>query len=167
MLLALDQPEDTSSIEGFTDNDDALRAAQLLQITDIGTVQTGVISDLGMWSLLPVLQAAGAVLPDQDWFALARDSALTQQSFTSLSPVLLGALLQSADNRRVAETVLLANWLMQTGPLEKLNPNDLAHVITALRTIGQDDVAQAMTEEILRAHLLDRFAAGMTDGTAS
>ena len=167
MLLALDQPEDTSSIEGFTDNDDALRAAQLLQIIDSGTVQTGVISDLGMWSLVPVLQAAGAVLPDQDWFALARDSALTRQSFTSLSPVLLGALAQSADNRRVAETVLLANWLMQTGPLEKLNPNDLAHVITALRTIGQDDVAQAMTREILRAHLLDRFAAGMTDGTAS
>ena len=130
-------------------------------------MQTGVISDLGMWSLVPVLQAAGAVLPDQDWFALARDSALTRQSFTSLSPVLLGALAQSADNRRVAETVLLANWLMQTGPLEKLNPNDLAHVITALRTIGQDDVAQAMTREILRAHLLDRFAAGMTDGTAS
>jgi hypothetical protein len=76
-------------------------------------------------------------------------------------------LAQSADNRRVAETVLLANWLMQTGPLEKLNPSDLAQVITALRTIGQDDVAQATTKEILRAHLLDRFAAGMTDGTAS
>ena len=63
--------------------------------------------------------------------------------------------------------MLLANWLMQTGALEKLNPNDLAQVITALRTIGQDDVAQAMTREILRAHLLDRFAAGMMDGTAS
>ena len=84
-----------------------------------------------------------------------------------LLPKKPGALLQSADDRRVAETVLLANWLMQTGPLEKLNPNDLAHVITALRTIGQDDVARSMADEILRAHLLGRFAAGMTGGTAS
>ena len=77
------------------------------------------------------------------------------------------AVTQAADNRRVAETILLTNWLLQTGPLETVNPEDLAKLVTALRSIGQEDVAKALGNEILRAHLLIRFAAGIVDGRAS
>jgi hypothetical protein len=79
----------------------------------------------------------------------------------------LAAVTQAADNRRVAETILLTNWLLQTGPLETVNPEDLAKLVTALRSIGQEDVAKALGNEILRAHLLIRFAAGIVDGRAS
>ena len=120
-----------------------------------------------MWPLLPVLQAAGAVMPDQDWLVLAKDTALTQRSFVSLSPIVLAAVTQAADNRRVAETILLTNWLLQTGPLETINPEDIAKLVTALRVIGQEHVAKELSKEILRAHLLIRFAAGIAYDTAS
>ena len=167
MLLAIAKPDDITLIEGFTDNDDALRAADLMKVIDRGELQAGVVRELDMWPLVPVLQAAGAVMPDQDWLVLAKDAALTLRPFISLSPIVLAAVTHAADNRRVAETILLTNWLLQTGPLETINPEDLAKLVTALRNIGQEDVAKALSKEILRAHLLIRFAAGVVDGTAS
>ena len=167
MLLAIAKPDDINLIEGFTDNDDALRAANLMKMIDRGKLQAGVVRELDMWPLVPVLQAAGAVMPDQDWLVLAKDAALTQRPFIFLSPIVLAAVTHAADNRRVAETILLTNWLLQTGPLENINPEDLAKLVTALRNIGQEDVAKALSKEILRAHLLIRFAAGIVDGTAS
>ena len=167
MLLAIAKPDDITLIEGFTDNDDALRAANLMKMIDRGELQAGVVRELDMWPLVPVLQAAGAVMPDQDWLVLAKDAALTLRPFISLSPIVLAAVTHAADNRRVAETILLTNWLLQTGPLETINPEDLAKLVTALRNIGQEDVAKALSKEILRAHLLIRFAAGVVDGTAS
>ena len=167
MLLAIAKPDDITLIEGFTDNDDALRAANLMKMIDRGELQAGVVRELDMWPLVPVLQAAGAVMPDQDWLVLAKDAALTRRPFISLSPIVLAAVTHAADNRRVAETILLTNWLLQTGPLETINPEDLAKLVTALRNIGQEDVAKALSKEILRAHLLIRFAAGVVDGTAS
>ena len=167
MLLAIAKPDDITLIEGFTDNDDALRAANLMKMIDRGELQAGVVRELDMWPLVPVLQAAGAVMPDQDWLVLAKDAALTLRPFISLSPIVLAAVTHAADNRRVAETILLTNWLLQTGPLETINPEDLAKLVTALRNIGQEDVAKALSKEILRAHLLIRFAAGVVDDTAS
>lgn len=167
MLLAIAKPDDITLIEGFTDNDDALRAANLMKMIDRGELQAGVVRELDMWPLVPVLQAAGAVMPDQDWLVLAKDAALTLRPFISLSPIVLAAVTHAADNRRVAETILLTNWLLQTGPLETINPEDLAKLVTALRNIGQEDVAKALSKEILRAHLLIRFAEGVVDGTAS
>ena len=114
-----------------------------------------------------MLQATGAVLPNQDWFALSRDLNLIKKPFVSFSRVLLGALTDAAENRRVAETVLLANWLLQTGPLETMDPDDLATIITALRAIGQSDIAKELAKEILEAHLLHQFFKGAADGTAS
>ena len=107
------------------------------------------------------------MMPDQDWLVLARDATLTQRPFIFLSPVVLAAVTHAADNRRVAETILLTNWLLQTGPLETINPEDLAKLVTALRNIGQEDVAKALSREILRAHLLIRYTSGTVDGTAS
>jgi len=137
MLLAIAKPDDITLIEGFTDNDDALRAANLMKMIDRGELQAGVVRELDMWPLVPVLQAAGAVMPDQDWLVLAKDAALTQRPFISLSPIVLAAVTHAADNRRVAETILLTNWLLQTGPLETINPEDLAKLVTALRNIAK------------------------------
>ena len=167
MLLAIAKPYDIALVDGFTNNDDAVRAANLMKMIDRGELQTGVVRDLDIWPLVPVLQAAGAVMPDQDWLVLVKDTAITQRPFVSLSPVLLAAVTQAADNRRVAETVLLANWLLQTSPLETINPEDLAKLVTALRSIGQEDVSKDLSKEILRAHLLSRFAKGIVDETTS
>ncbi len=167
MLLAIAKPDDIALIEGFIDNDDALRAANMMNMIDRGELQAGVVRELDMWPLVPVLQAAGAVMPDQDWLVLAKDALLTQRPFMSLSPIVLAAVTHAAEYRRVAETILLTNWLLQTGPLETINPEDLAKLVTALRNIGQEDVAKALSKEILRAHLLIRFATGIVDGSAS
>ena len=167
MLLAIAKPNDIALIDGFTNNDDAVRAANLMKMIERGELQAGLMRDLDMWPLVPVLKAAGAVMPDQDWLVLSKNAELTQYPFISLSPVVLSAVMQAANNRRVAETILLTNWLLQTGPLETINPEDVAKLVTALRKIGQEDVAKALSKEILRAHLLLRFAAGILDGTAS
>jgi hypothetical protein len=167
MLLAIDRSDDTSIIEDFTDNNEALLAAQLLQMIDTGSSQIGVLNNLNAWSLAPILEAAGVVLADQDWLVFVKDTTLSSQQSVNLSPLLVNAVLQSAEERRVAETVLLANWLLQTAPLHLVNPLDLSQVIAALRTIGQDEVAKALAEEVLRAHLLNRFATGSADGKSS
>ena len=52
-------------------------------------------------------------------------------------------------------------------PLESINPEDLAKLVTALRNIGQEDGAKALCKEIFRAHLLVRFALRVVDGMAS
>ena len=167
MLLAIAKPDDITLIKGFANNDDALRAANLMKMIDRGASQAGVLRELDMWQLLPVLEAAGAIMPDQDWLMLSKDAALTQQPFISMSPILLEAVTQAANNRRVAETILLTNWLLQTGPLENINPEDMAKLVTALRSVGQEDAAKALGEEILCAHLLSRFAGGRQDGKSS
>jgi hypothetical protein len=63
--------------------------------------------------------------------------------------------------------VLLANWLLRDVALEKTNPADLAAVIRALDMIGQGDVAKAFAHEIIAAHLMQRLAAMIPDGTQS
>ncbi len=167
MLLAIDNPNDISNIEGLSDNGNALLAAQLMQIVDTSSSQTKVLSNLDTWSLFPVLQAVGAVVPAQEWLALVKDSPSLSHQFVNLEPLLVNAVLQAAEKRRVAETILLANWLLQTAPLDIVNPKDLAQVITALRTIGQDEVAKSLAKEVLRAHLLSRFIKSSVNDTSN
>ena len=124
-----------------------------MKMIDRDELQAGVVRDLDMWPLVPVLQAAGAVMPDQDWLALAKDAALTQRSFVSLSPIVLAAVTHAANNRRVVETILLTNWFLQTGPLETINTKIWQHWLLRCG-IGQEDVAKALSKEVLRAHLL-------------
>ena len=162
-LVVLDDSRECLNAMRFA----AMRAANLMKMIDRGESQAGILRELDMWPLLPVLQAAGAMMPDQEWLMLAKDAALTRRSFISLSPITLAAVTQAADNRRVAETILLTNWLLQTGPLETINPEDLAKLVTALRSIGQEETAKALSEEILRAHLLSHFAGDRVDGKAS
>ena len=162
-LLAINQPNDTTTLAAFAGNGEALNAAELLR----GLSGTSVISALNMWHILPVLDAAGVAVDEQDWLDLVKTTPISGQGFVGLPPLLLKAVTAAAEARHVAETVLLANWLLHDVTLERTNPADLAAVIRALDMIGQGDVAKAFAHEIIAAHLMQRLAAMVPDGTQS
>ena len=166
-LLAINQPNDTTTLAAFAGNGEALMAAELLRGLSGDAVDTNVISALNMWHLLPVLEAAGVAVDEQDWLDLVKNAPVSGQGFAGLPPLLLKAVTAAAEARHVAETVLLANWLLHDVTLEKTNPTDLAAVIRALDLIGQGDVAKAFAHEIMAAHLMQRLAAMIPDGTQS
>jgi len=166
-LLAINQPNDTTTLAAFAGNGEALKAAELLRGLSGDAVDTNVISALNMWHILPVLEAAGVAVDEQDWLDLVKNAPVSGQGFAGLPPLLLKAVTAAAEARHVAETVLLANWLLHDVALEKTNPADLAAVIRALDLIGQGDVAKAFAHEIIAAHLMQRLAAMIPDGTQS
>ncbi|MDC1407430.1 hypothetical protein N8524_03790 [Candidatus Puniceispirillum sp.] len=166
-LLAINQPNDTTTLAAFAGNGEALKAAELLRGLSGDAVDTNVISTLNMWHILPVLEAAGVAVDEQDWLDLVKNAPVSGQGFAGLPPLLLKAVTAAAEARHVAETVLLANWLLHDVGLEKTNPADLAAVIRALDMIGQGDVAKAFAHEIIAAHLMQRLAAMIPDGTQS
>ena len=91
-----------------------------------------------------------------------------QRSFVNLSPVMLKAITAAAENRHVAETVLLTNWLLHDVSLDKVNPADLAAVIEALDQIGQSETAKAFAQEVIKAHLMQMLLAErVPNGTQS
>jgi hypothetical protein len=166
-LLAINQPNDTTTLAAFAGNGEALKAAELLRGLLGDAVDTNVISALNMWHILPVLEAAGVTVDEQDWLDLVKNATVSGQGFGGLPPLLLKAVTAAAEARHVAETVLLANWLLHDVALEKINPADLAEVIHALDMIGQGDVAKAFAHEIITAHLMRRLAVMIPDGTQS
>ena len=166
-LLAINQPNDTTTLAAFAGNGEALMAAELLRGLSGDAVDANVISALNMWHILPVLEAAGVAVDEQDWLGLVKNAPVSGQGFAGLPPLLLKAVTAAAEARHVAETVLLANWLLHDVALEKTNPADLAAVIRALDMIGQGDVAKAFAHEIIAAHLMQRLAAMIPDGTQS
>ena len=166
-LLAINQPNDTTTLAAFAGNGEALNAAELLRGLSGNAVDTSVISALNMWHILPVLDAAGVAVDEQDWLDLVKTTPISGQGFVGLPPLLLKAVTAAAEARHVAETVLLANWLLHDVTLERTNPADLAAVIRALDMIGQGDVAKAFAHEIIAAHLMQRLAAMVPDGTQS
>ena len=166
-LLAINQPNDTTTLAAFAGNGEALMAAELLRGLSGDAVDANVISALNMWHILPVLEAAGVAVDEQDWLDLVKNAPVSGQGFAGLPPLLLKAVTAAAEARHVAETVLLANWLLHDVALEKTNPADLAAVIRALDMIGQGDVAKAFAHEIIAAHLMQRLAAMIPDGTQS
>lgn len=85
----------------------------------------------------------------------------------TLSPVMMQAVLSAAADRRVAETILLANWLLRDVPLDRIVAADAASLIRALQDIGQGAAARALAQEIVAAHLMQRLAAMIPDGTQS
>jgi hypothetical protein len=166
-LLAINQPTDTATLAAFAGNGEALKAAELLRGLSGDAVDINVISALDMWHILPVLEAAGVAVGEQDWLDLVKNVPVLGQGFGGLPPLLLKAVTTAAEARHVAETVLLANWLLHDVALEKTNPADLAAVIHALVMIEQGDVAKAFAHEIIAAHLMQRLAAIIPDGTQS
>ena len=116
---------------------------------------------------MPVLDAAGSGFNEIDWLELVNQGLGSNQSFMNLSPVLMRAITTAAKNRHVAETVLLANWLLHDVPLHQASPSDLASVIEALDQIGQSETARVFAQEVLKAHLMQRLVEKISDGTQS
>lgn len=166
-LLAINQPDDTTSLEAFAGNADALLAAELLRNLDGGTVGSSVIGGLNMWHMLAVFDAAGMVIEDQNWLDLTKVTARLERSVITLPSVLMQAMIAASEDRRVAETVLLANWLLQDVQLAKVNAADAAVLIKALQTIGQTDTANALAGEFIAAHLMQQLALMIPDDPQS
>jgi hypothetical protein len=172
MLLAISAPDDTASLAAFAGNGDALLAARLLQsLSDKTPVANDLAANdlaaLDMWHLLPVFEAAGVVLDGQNWLELTKMVAGTGRSAMSLPPVMMQAVLSAAADRRVAETILLANWLLRDVALDGIVAADAASLIRALHDIGQGAAARALAQEIVAAHLMQRLVAMIPDGTQS
>jgi hypothetical protein len=166
-MLAINQPNDTTTLNAFGGNGDALQVAELLNGVDRGVIDLGLLSSLKIWHLMPVLDASGVSTNQIDWLDLVSREQGSEQSFISLSPVLLRAVASAAKNRHVAETVLLANWLLHDVPLHRASPSDLASVIEALDQIGQSETAKELAQEVVKAHLMQLLAEKMPDGTQS
>nr|ADI19878.1 hypothetical protein [uncultured alpha proteobacterium EB000_46D07] len=52
-LLAINQPNDTTTLAAFAGNGEALKAAELLRGLSGDAVDTDVVSALNMWHILP------------------------------------------------------------------------------------------------------------------
>ena len=120
-----------------------------------------------MWHMLAVFDAAGMVIEDQNWLDLTKVTARLERSVITLPPVLMQAMIAASEDRRVAETVLLANWLLLDVQLAKVNAADAAVLIKALQTIGQTDTANALAGEFIAAHLMQQLALMIPDDPQS
>ena len=167
-MLAISEPSDTTTLNAFGRNVDALRVAELLSGINHGEIDLDTVSALKVWHLVPVLDAAGVGIDEINWLELVKHEGRPQRSFVNLSPVLLKAITSAAENHHVAETVLLTNWLLHDVSLDKVNPADLASVIEALDQIGQSETAKAFAQEVVKEHLMQMLLAEtVSDGTQS
>ncbi len=166
-MLAISKPNDKVTLQAFGGNGKALRVAKFLQGFSNGSVDAMVISELEMWHMLPILEAAGVESGEVNWLELVKREPVSTPTVFSLSPVLLKAVTAAAENDRVAETVLLSNWLLSDVTLDQTNVADLAIVIRALSQVGQPEVAKGLADEIVKAQLMQRLAAMVQNGTQS
>ena len=165
--LAIGRPNDTATLEAFGGNGKALLVAKFLQGISSGSIETTVISTLRMWHMLPILEAAGVEYGEADWLDLVKSESMSKRAAVSLSPVLLIAVTAAADNNRIAETVLLSNWLLSDVILDQTNPTDLSVVIRALVQVGQPEAAKGLALEIVKAELMQRLADMVFDAAQS
>lgn len=164
-MLAISQPSDTMTLSTFGKNVDAMQVAELLSGMSHGEIDPDTVSALEVWHLMPVFDAVGAGIDGINWLDLVKHEERPQRSFVNLSPVLLKAVISAAEKHRVAETVLLTNWLLHGVSLDKVNPADLASVIEALDQIGQSETAKAFAQEVVKAHLMQLLAEKVPNGT--
>ncbi len=172
LLLAIDTPADAGLPTGFPTFTYARAAADLLSSLDQGGWTNNQLSTLNLWHILPILEASGTTANEEEWLDMlssAGAAAQTQARETvSLSPPLLRAIAQAAEKRRVGETILLANWLLDDIPLASINPQDAARIILAVAAVGQVDTAKAMSGEFVRAHIMaNAQSANLGDYTGS
>ncbi len=167
LLLAIDQPNDTTSLSAFGGTGNAFQVAELLNGIGREAADLKLVSSLDIWHLMPLLDTKSVGTGEVDWLDLARQELELEQSFVSLSPILLKAITSAAENGQVAKTVLLINWLLHDVSLHQANPSDLASVIEALDQVGQSETAVAFAQEIVKAHLMQRLVEEMQNGTQS
>ncbi|MCH1568740.1 MAG: hypothetical protein L7U47_04940, partial [Alphaproteobacteria bacterium] len=154
LLLALGNPNAPDLPMSFPAFAYALNAAKILSSLEGDSWRNGDLAAANQWHLMPILEAAGMVADQSEWLDQAFAEPVVSGESVSLSPLLSRAIQQASEKRRVAETILLANWLFGDLPLAKINTQDAAVVITALNDIGQNAAANALVRELVIAHLL-------------
>lgn len=165
IILALADPETVPAILEST-NPIATHIRTLLTL-DAGDVwEIDIMQTLDTWHLQPLLQAAGIDAPDISWFDQLQSGTHTAYSREKLSPILLHACGEAAEKKRVAETILLASWLLQSTDFTNIDPVDAGLVIRYLRDVGQDKAAMSLMREIASAHLMAQFVSGAQDENA-
>ena len=165
VLLALADPVTVPAIlESTNPIASHIRTLLTLEAGDVWDADT--MQTLDTWHLQPLLQAAGINAPDISWFDLLQSGTHTAYSREKLSPILLKACGEAAEKKRVAETILLASWLLQSTDFTNIDPVDAGLVITYLRDVGQDQAAMRLMREIASAHLMTQFVSDMQDENA-
>ena len=165
IILALADPETVPAILEST-NPIATHIRTLLTL-DAGDVwEIDIMQTLDTWHLQPLLHAAGIDAPDISWFDQLQSGTHTAYSREKLSPILLHACGEAAEKKRVAETILLASWLLQSTDFTNIDPVDAGLVIRYLRDVGQDKAAMSLMREIASAHLMAQFVSGAQDENA-
>ncbi|MDC1382138.1 hypothetical protein N8500_01485 [Candidatus Puniceispirillum sp.] len=166
-VLAICRPNDTATLKAFGGNGRALLVAKLLQGISRGSIEPTVIGALGMWHMLSIFEAAGVDYGAANWLDLAKSGTMSKRTAVSLSPVLLMAVTTAAENNRIAETVLLSNWLLSDVTLDKTNPADLSVIISSLVQVGQPEAAKGLALEIVKAELMQRLTDMVFDAAQS
>jgi hypothetical protein len=165
IILALADPETVPAILEST-NPIATHIRTLLTL-DAGDIwEIDIMQTLDTWHLQPLLHAAGIDAPDISWFDQLQSGTHTAYSREKLSPILLHACGEAAEKKRVAETILLASWLLQSTDFTNIDPVDAGLVIRYLRNVGQDKAAMSLMREIASAHLMAQFVSGVQDENA-
>ena len=165
VLLALADPVTVPAIlESTNPIASHIRTLLTLEAGDVWDADT--MQTLDTWHLQPLLQAAGIAAPDISWFDLLQSGTHTAYSREKLSPILLKACGEAAEKKRVAETILLASWLLQSTDFTNIDPVDAGLVIRYLRDVGQDQAAMRLMREIASAHLMTQFVSDMQDDNA-
>ena len=165
VLLALADPVTVPAIlESTNPIASHIRTLLTLEAGDVWDADT--MQTLDTWHLQPLLQAAGINAPDISWFDLLQSGTHTAYNREKLSPILLKACGEAAEKKRVAETILLASWLLQSTEFTNIDPVDAGLVITYLRDVGQDQAAMRLMREIASAHLITQFVSDMQDDNA-
>ena len=165
LLLALDNPAGYALPASFPQPTYAKNAAQLLTALEGGSISLSVLSALDMWHLLPLLEASTVTWTEPEWLDVlatqtaAADAEPAARSMVSLPLSIMRAIDQAVKKRRVAETILLANWAIGSQALDQINPADAARLVTAMVELGQPKAARALAAEFTRAYLW----AGATD----
>jgi len=157
LLLAINDPRYQPAGQNAGTSAAARDASTLLLMLEGESWSARPLANLGMWDVLPILEATGMTVPDVEWLELTSDSMPDGGDYTNLSPVLMRALTKASEKRHVAETVLLASWAVGDTPLHRVNPQDGAMIVRAMDMIGQTATARAFAAEIIRAHLLQMF----------
>ena len=165
VLLALADPVTVPAIlESANPIASHIRTLLTLEAGDVWDTDT--MQTLDTWHLQPLLQAAGIAAPDISWFDLLQSGTHTAYSREKLSPILLKACGEAAEKKRVAETILLASWLLQSTDFTNIDPVDAGLVIRYLRDVGQDQAAMRLMREIASAHLMTQFVSDMQNDNA-
>ena len=118
-----------------------------------------VLKEFDLAHLLPVFDQALMIQTPLSWIELASTNVEKPNASESLElePVLRNALIEASKNRRTAETILIISAMFEKYKLIHISANDLALVVRSLQEIGFDGSVDDLINEIVTAHLIEKY----------